>query len=188
MGASERAEPVAQPVTSCVRRAAGFAICGQRRIRKGDGGDEQRLATARDHEGKRGRALVSALRRARYARGPAPASCGHSIPPKTSGQTCPCPLTRRMGRSPSSKEGYWHGKNVQYRYRGKPHLAASEGEEGSQRERRDALRQRAFGALLAPDAKRRVPQVRTNGDRHHNPKARAGALVRTRGQAESFVR
>jgi hypothetical protein len=62
----------------------------------------------------------------------------------------------------------WHGKNVQHRYRGKSLFAAGEGEEGGERERREARRGRAFGALLAQDANRRVPLERTNGDRHDN--------------------
>ena len=73
----------------------------------------------------------------------------------------------------------WHGKNVQHRYRGEFLFGAREGEEGGKRERRDAPRQREVGALLAQDAKRRVPQDRANGDRHHNLQASAGALVRT---------
>ena len=62
MGASERAEPVAQAVPP-VMRLAGLAVCGETAEKEREGGDEQRLATATDREG-RGRALVSALGRA----------------------------------------------------------------------------------------------------------------------------
>src|SRR5215207_7199332 len=72
-------------------RLAGFVVCGERQIRKGNGGDEQRLATARDHEG-RDRALVLALRGA-LRKTPSPRERAFH-PPKTSGETCPCPLTR----------------------------------------------------------------------------------------------
>ena len=101
----------------------------------------------------------------------------------------PLPLNTKDGWKPTEEsEGHRHGKNVQHRYRGKPLLAASEGQEGGQRERREALRERGFGALLAQVARRRVPQDRTNGDRHHNPQAPAGALVRAGGPSEGFVR
>src|SRR5215207_4463521 len=93
-----------------------------------------------------------------------------------------------MSRSQPSKEGHWHGKNVRHRYLGKSLFAFGEGDEGGEGERRDAHREREFGALLAQDAKRRLPHDRTSGDRHHNLQAPAGALVCTRGSAESFVR
>jgi hypothetical protein len=169
-------------------RLAGFTFWGERRIRKGDGGDEQSLATARDHEG-RGRALVSALRRERYARRPAPArAAGILSPLRARAKRAPAPPLRGMGRCQPSKEGHRHGKDVQHRYRGKSHFGAREGEEGGQRERRDPLREREFGTLLPQDAGRGVPQARTNGDRHHNLQAPSGALVRTGGQAQGFVR
>ena len=84
--------------------------------------------------------------------------------------------------------GHSHGKNVQHRYRSKSLYAVAEGEGGGKRERRDARRGRGFEALLAQDAKRRVPQTRTNGGRQHNLQAPAGALVCSGGAAQSFVR
>jgi hypothetical protein len=168
-------------------RLAGFVVCGERRKRRGNGGGEQRLATARDHEG-RGRALVWALRRA-LRKTPSPRKKRASyLPLRPRAKRAPAPPLRGMGRCQPSKEGHRHGKDVQHRYRGKSHFGAREGEEGGERERCDPLREREFGALLPQDAGRGVPQARTNGDRHHNLQAPSGALVRTGGQAQGFVR
>src|SRR5215207_1867368 len=84
--------------------------------------------------------------------------------------------------------GNHHGKNLTHRYRGEPHFTAPEGQEDGEGERRNAHRERELGALLAQDARRQLPQARTDGYRHHNLQALSGALVRTRGPAEGLVR
>jgi hypothetical protein len=84
--------------------------------------------------------------------------------------------------------GDHHGKNLTHRYRDEPLFAAPEGQEDGEGERRNAHRERELGALFAQDARRQLPQARTDGYRHHNLQAPAGALVRTRGPAEGLVR
>jgi hypothetical protein len=101
----------------------------------------------------------------------------------------PVRATRRWGplRGPLGG-GKRHGKNLTHRYRGESLFAAPEGQEDGEGERRNAHRERKLGALLAQDAGRQLPQARTDGDRHHNPQAPAGALVGVGAPAEGLVR
>ena len=84
--------------------------------------------------------------------------------------------------------GNHHGKNLTHRYRGKSHFAAPEGQEDGEGERRNAHWERELGALFAQDARRQLPQARTDGYRHHNLQALSGALVRVGAPAEGLVR
>jgi hypothetical protein len=75
---------------------------GERRTRKGDGGDGQRLATARDHEG-RARALVSASHGALRER-PSSRKKRASYPPKDLGRNVPLALREGWAEADRAKK------------------------------------------------------------------------------------
>ena len=101
----------------------------------------------------------------------------------------PMRATTRWGllRDPLGK-GKRHGKDLAHRDRGESLFAAPEGQEDGEGERRNAHRERELGALFAQDASRQLPQARTDGHRHHNLQAPAGALVGVGAPAEGLVR